>query len=104
MRERRPDFFEGLMRGRMRHLSIDLRKVVAVAFSVGFLMLTLPVQGQEAARKYHAPAVVPLQGKLDLAAAKSFERRLERANEAKSDLILVDIDVASGTAEGARVT
>lgn len=91
------------MRGSKRRLSPDLRALVAAAFSFGLLLLTVPVKGQEAPRKYHAPAIVPLQGKLDLAGAKGFERRLERAVEAKSDLLLIDIDVGSGTADGARV-
>ena len=67
---------------------------------VVLLVASVPVSGQEPPRKYHAPAVVPLHGNLDLAAAKSFQRRLERANEAKSDLLIIEIDVTGGTSDG----
>jgi membrane-bound serine protease (ClpP class) len=77
--------------------------VAAVALVVCMLLAGTPARSQDAVRKYYAPAIVPLDGRIDLPTAKGFERRLERANDAKSDLLVIEIDVAGGTPEGARV-
>jgi membrane-bound serine protease (ClpP class) len=91
------------MSRRIRSEFLALQSVAAAAIAAFLLLAGVPVQGQEPPRKYHAPAMVPFHGNLDVAAAKSFQRRLERANEAKSDLLIVEIDVSGGTSDGTRI-
>jgi len=73
----------------------------AAAFAVALLLASVG-RANDNGREYKSPGVVPLQGHLDLAAAKSFDRILTRAQEANCDLVLLDIDVNGGTPDGAR--
>jgi len=77
--------------------------ILAAAVTTALLFQGASTQGQDAPRKYHAPAVIPLHGRIDLAAAKSFERRIERAYDAKSDLVILDLDVSGGAPDAARI-
>src|SRR5262245_38781492 len=80
----------------------DCSTGLSTATLVVALLIVSIGRGEAGERRFNAPGIVPLDGRLDIAGAKSFERMLARAQEAKCDLVVIDIDVNQGTAEGAR--
>lgn len=90
----------------MQPQTMESRKMrgsaLAASAMIVALLVVAVVRGEAGDRRYTVPGIVPLDGRLDVAGAKSFERMLARAQEAKCDIVVIDIDVNQGTPDGTR--